>query len=107
MRKPFSEFFRIFFEVSDKSHSAKKFKRGTLWDFLNIHSVAKYQKIDGGSFGATKKIREKNEKFEQSHSAEKRGESLIVSRKVERGPFCFGMAFYLILEVLDALKMKY
>ena len=23
------------------------------------------------------------------------------------GPFCFGMAFYLMLEALDALKMKY
>ena len=23
------------------------------------------------------------------------------------GPFCFGMAFYVMLEALDALKMKY
>ena len=28
-------------------------------------------------------------------------------RKKWKGPFCFGMAFYLMLEVLDALKMKY
>ena len=30
-----------------------------------------------------------------------------VSKKVEWGPFCFGMAFYLMLEALDVLKMKY
>ena len=48
----------------------KNVKGGTLWDFLNIHSVAKYQKIDGGPFGAIKKFRKK-EKFEQSHSDEK------------------------------------
>ena len=40
--------------------------------FLNIHSVAKYQKIDGGTLGVIKKISEKIEKFQQSHSAEKR-----------------------------------
>ena len=60
--------------------------------------------MDGGN---NKKISEKNEKFEQSHSAEKRGK---VSKKesVEKsGPFCFGMAFYLMLEALDALKMKF
>ena len=46
--------------------------------------------------GTIKKISEKN----QSHSAEK--------NSVEKsGPFCFGMAFYLMLEALDALKMKY
>ena len=69
--KKISNFFN-FFKVSGKSDSAAKCKRG-FWDFLNIHSVAKYQKIDGGPFGATKKISEKNEKFEQSHSAEKWG----------------------------------
>ena len=37
----------------------------------------------------------------------KKGECLIVSKKWEGGPFCFGMAFYLMLEALDALKMKY
>ena len=30
------------------------------------------------------------------------------SHSVEKsGPFCFEMAFYLVLEALDALKMKY
>ena len=89
--------FRIFFEVSGKSHSAEKCKRGTLWDFLNIHSVAKYQKLMGGTI---KKFRKKisvtvPKKGGKSHSVEK------------SGPFCFGMAFYLMLEALDALKMKY
>ena len=27
----------------------KNVKGGTLWDFLNIHSVAKYQKLMGGT----------------------------------------------------------
>ena len=44
-KKNFRIFFSKFFEVSGKSHSAEKCKRGTLWDFLNIHSVAKYQKL--------------------------------------------------------------
>ena len=29
--------------VSGKSHSAKNPKKGTIWVFLNIHTVAKYQ----------------------------------------------------------------
>ena len=42
MRKTmFQKFFRKFFEVSDKSHSAKKCKKRTLRDFMNIHFVAK------------------------------------------------------------------
>ena len=31
---------------SRESHSAEKIKRGTLWDILNIRSVAKYLKIE-------------------------------------------------------------
>ena len=49
-------FFRNFFEASGKSHSAENCKRGTVWDFL-IHSVAKYQKLMGGTI---KKLSEKN-----------------------------------------------
>ena len=50
--------------------------------------------------GKIKKIREKisltvPKKGGKSHSVKK------------SGPFCFGMAFYLMLEALDALKMKY
>ena len=47
-------------EVSGKSHSAAKCKTGTLWDFSNIHYVAKYQKLKGGPFGDIKKICEKS-----------------------------------------------
>ena len=75
----------------------KNVKGGTHWGFLNIHSHAKYQKLIGGTI---KKIRKKN----QSHSAEKGGKAHGVEKS---GPFCFGMAFYLMLEALDALKMKY
>ena len=50
-----SDFFP-FFEVSGKSHSAEKCQRGTLWEFLNIQSVAKRQKLMGGTI---KKISEK------------------------------------------------
>ena len=32
--------------------------------------------------------------------------SLIVPKKVERGPFCFGMVLYFMLETLDAFKIK-
>ena len=95
--KKFRIFFRNFFEVSGKSHSAEKCKMGMLWDFLSIDSIAKYQKLIGGTI---KKFRKKisltvPNKGGKSHSAEK------------SGPLCFGMAFYLMLEALDALKMKY
>ena len=51
----------------------KNVKGGTLWDFLNIHSVAKYQKLMGGTI---KKIRKKisltvPKKEGRSHSVEK------------------------------------
>ena len=57
--------------------------------------------------GAIKKFRNKNEKFEQCQSAEIKGKSHSVEKKWKGGPFCFGMAFYLMLEALDALKIKY
>ena len=58
----------------------KNVKGGTLWDFFNIHSLQNIKKIDGGPFGAIKKIG-KNEKFEvsqcrkkgKSHNVEKSG----------------------------------
>ena len=75
----------------------KNVKGRTLWDFLNTHFLAKYQKLMGGTII---KIEKKvsltvPKKGGKSHSVEK------------SGPFCFGMAFYLMLEALDALKMKY
>ena len=96
-KKKFPIFFSKCFEVSGKSHSAEKHKRGDALGFLNIDSVANYQKLMGETI---KKIRKKNrltvpKKGGKSHSVEK------------SGLFCFGMAFYLMLEALDALKMKY
>ena len=75
----------------------KNVKEGTLWDFLNIHSVAKYQKLMGRTI---KKIRKKS----VSQCRKKGGKSHSVEKS---GPLCFGMAFYLMLEALDVLKMKY
>ena len=72
-KRNFRIFFEFFFEVSGKSHSAENIKGGTLWDFLNIHSVAKYQKLMGGTI---KKFRKKisltvPKKGGKSHSVEK------------------------------------
>ena len=53
----------------------KNVKGGTLWDFLNIHSVAKYQKLMGGTI---KKIGKKS-----VSQCRKKEESLIVSKKVD------------------------
>ena len=47
------------------SHSVKKCNKGTLWDFSNIHSVAKYQKVEGVLFGDFEKFSQK-----KSHKAE-------------------------------------
>ena len=41
----------------------------------------------GGPFGAIKKIRKKNEKFEQSHSAKKVGKSQSVEKSEKADPF--------------------
>ena len=35
----------------EKSHNAEKTESGDLLGFFNIHSVGKYQKIEGGPFG--------------------------------------------------------
>ena len=53
----------------------KNVKEGTLWDFLNIDSVAKYQNLMGGTI---KKIRKKS-----VSQCRKKKESLIVSKKVD------------------------
>ena len=53
-----------------KNLNAKNCKRGALWDFLNIHSVAKFRKIEARLEKFCKK-KTKNENFQQSHSAEK------------------------------------
>ena len=61
------------------------------------HSVAKYQKLMG------EKIK-KNRKKISLTVLKKGGKSHSVEKS---GSFCFGMAFHLMLEALDALKMKY
>ena len=53
----------------------KNVKGGTLWDFLNIHSVAKHQKLMGGTI---KKFGKK-----LVSQCQKKEESLIVSKKVD------------------------
>ena len=75
----------------------KNVKGGTLWDFLNTHSVAKYQKLMGGTI---KKNRKKisltvPKKGGKSHSLEKKWTLLLWN------------GLHLMLEALDALKMKY
>ena len=88
---------RIFFEVSGESHSAEIFKRRDALGFFEHPFCCKISKINGKN---NKKSSEKN----QSHSSEKGGKSHSVEKS---GPFCIGMAFYLMLEALNALKMKY
>ena len=65
IKKKNSDFFQFFLKFPVSRIVPKNVKGGTLWDFLNIHSVAKYQKLMGGTI---KKFRKKI-----SHSAEKRG----------------------------------
>ena len=42
-------FFEIYLKFPVSRIVPKNVKGGTLWDFLNIHSVAKYQKVMGGT----------------------------------------------------------
>ena len=57
------EIFDFFFQKM--SHSAEKCKRGDPLGFINIYSVAKYQKLERGPFGDIKNF------IKKSHSAEK------------------------------------
>ena len=66
-------FFRNFFEVSGKSHSAEKCKRGDALGFFEHPFCCKISKIDGSN--------KKNFGKKSSLSAEKKQESLIVSKK--------------------------
>ena len=62
------------------SHSAEKCKRGDPLGFINIYSVAKYQKTrKGDSFEALKIFRKK------SHNAEKKSNLLVSSGFVGYG----------------------
>ena len=62
------------------SHSAEKCKRGDPLGFINIYSVAKYQKTrKGDSFETLKNFRKK------SHNAEKKSNLLVSSGFVGYG----------------------
>ena len=61
LRKSFTEFFfEIFLKSSVSRIVPKNVKEEALWDFLNVHSVAKYQKLKEGPFGDIKKIAKKS-----------------------------------------------
>ena len=57
--------------------------------------------------GALKKFRKKMKNLNSLTVPKKGGKSHSVEKKWKGGLFCFGMAFYLMLEALDALKIKY
>ena len=61
----------MFFDIFLKSPVCRivpeNLKEGTLWDFLNIHSVAKYQKIEGGPFGDKKWWRKVSQSQNNTH----------------------------------------
>ena len=88
IEKKFSNFFRFFLNFPISRIVPKNVKGGTLWDFLNIHSVAKYQKLMNNTkiIGEQYKNFGKNEKFEQSHSAEKREKSQGVEKSGKGDP---------------------
>ena len=59
-------------------------KVGILWDFFNIHSVAKDQKREKGPFGKSKNFSKK--------VSQHRGKKVsFVPIKVQREHFCFGI----------------
>ena len=67
LRKPNFKTKIIHFE---KSHNAENCKRG-LFEILNIHSFAKFQKIEGGPFGYFFSKKKQKMRSFKSHSAEK------------------------------------
>ena len=82
IEKPFGDFKKFSEKKTEndenfeQSHSAKKSESGNPSGIFNIHSI----KIEGGPLGTSKKIRKK------SHKTGKGG-SLIVPKKLERGPY--------------------
>ena len=71
-------------------------KGGSL-GFFNIHSVAKYQKNEGDLLETLINFRKK------SYKAKRGGESFIVPKHWNEGPFCFGMVLYFMF----AFKIKH
>ena len=80
IEKKITDFFlELFLKFPVSLIVPKNVKGGTLWDFLNVHSVAKYQKLMGGTI---KKIRKKfsltlPNKGGKSHSVEKMDPSAL------------------------------
>ena len=87
--------------------SSRKFfptpKKGDPLGFLNMQFfLQNTKKMKERPFGDIENFRK------MSHKAEKEGrESLIVPKKMKKGPFCFAMVLYFMLEALDAFKIKY
>ena len=66
----------------EKCHNAGNCERGDPLRFFNIHSVAKFQKIEGGLFGVfIKKISKKKQKMRNFNG------SHIVPKILKKGPF--------------------
>ena len=46
--------------IFEQYHSAEKYKRGTLWDFLTSIVLQNIERNEGGPFGAIQKISKKS-----------------------------------------------
>ena len=79
------------------SHSAKKYRRGDPFGFINIHSVAKFQKTRRGDpLGTVKKFQKKSHSVKKKSSKGgpfgtlKNFRKTTVPKKMKRGPFSLG-----------------
>ena len=73
LRKPYFETKNIHFKKSHKAENVNPLR------FLNIHSVAKYQKIEGEPFGDF-------EKFSKKVSQSRNGGLIVPKKKWKRNP---------------------
>ena len=75
LRKLFTDFFRNCFEVSGKSHSAEKCKRGDPLGFFERPFCCKIsKKMKGGHFGDIKKFAKKSLTKPKLHAQRKFGQ---------------------------------
>ena len=77
----------------EKSHNAENCERRDPSRFFNIHSVAKFQKIEGGLFGVFKKISKKKQKIRNFNG------SLIVPKNLEKGTLWDFLTFVLLQDI--------
>ena len=89
LRKPYFNSKIIRFE---KCHNAGNCERGDPLRFFNIHSVAKFQKIEGGLFGVF------NKKFSIKKMRNING-SLIVPKNLTKGTFWDFLTFVLSQDI--------